>query len=302
MPVYVEICAPCSGALSPVISGISPVTGPMTGGTPVVISGTNLTGVTGVFFGGVAASSYTVNANGTITATAPAGSTGSVNVTVTTSNGTTNLGVNGIYTYAASASGYSVVQVCQGVANQYVTYAIVPFFAANTTVGNLVVIGLLVPGPTIVTPPSPLALLYSAVGTEYTLHVYAGVITTGATTYSFGLNPYSYALAVGAELHGNSASFADQNAEGHATSTTMSAGPVTTTVASECALFFGAAIGAYTASNPTGFAFANSAQLLPDNTSLGMWLELLSATATLTPSTSLGATAEVWEAVIGTYK
>jgi hypothetical protein len=76
-----------SAAVGPSISNLNPNTGPA--GTSVVITGTNFTGATAVSFGGVPATSFTVNSATQITAVAPAGS-GTANVTVTTGDGTSN--------------------------------------------------------------------------------------------------------------------------------------------------------------------------------------------------------------------
>ena len=85
-------------ASTPAISGISPSSGPLRGGTVVTISGSNFTGATSVTFGGVGAS-FIVNSSTQITATAPgAVSPGVVSVRVTTPAGTSN---------ATSASNYS---------------------------------------------------------------------------------------------------------------------------------------------------------------------------------------------------
>jgi Protein kinase domain/IPT/TIG domain len=73
---------------APVITGVSPASGPEAGGTPVTITGKNLSGATEVSFGGVAGS-ITADSSTQITATSPAGS-GTVNVTVTTPGGTSN--------------------------------------------------------------------------------------------------------------------------------------------------------------------------------------------------------------------
>ncbi|MDO8996642.1 MAG: IPT/TIG domain-containing protein, partial [Sediminibacterium sp.] len=65
-----------------------PTSGARTGGTSVVVTGTDLTGATGVTFGGVAATAFTVNSATQITATAPAGAAnGPVDVRVTTPGG-----------------------------------------------------------------------------------------------------------------------------------------------------------------------------------------------------------------------
>ena len=75
--------------LAPVITGLSPSTGPTAGGTKVTIKGTNLLGATAVAFGPKAATSYAVNASGTkITAYAPAAAAGSVGVAVSTPQAT----------------------------------------------------------------------------------------------------------------------------------------------------------------------------------------------------------------------
>jgi hypothetical protein len=82
----------------PAVSGISPATGPATGGTVVTVSGINLTGGT-VAFGGAAATAVTCTATSCI-ATSPAG-TGTVHVTVTTGAGTSTTGTADQFTYQA---------------------------------------------------------------------------------------------------------------------------------------------------------------------------------------------------------
>jgi IPT/TIG domain/Right handed beta helix region len=67
----------------PTVTGISPTTGPATGGANVIISGTGFTGATTIMFGATNAANFTVNSATQITATAPAG-LGVVDVTVTT--------------------------------------------------------------------------------------------------------------------------------------------------------------------------------------------------------------------------
>ena len=74
---------------TPVITALSPASGPAAGGNTVTITGLNLTGTSHVSFGATSATGFTVNSPTQITATAPAG-TGTVNVTVTTPGGTSN--------------------------------------------------------------------------------------------------------------------------------------------------------------------------------------------------------------------
>jgi hypothetical protein len=73
----------------PVITGVFPATGPVSGGTTVMISGTGFTGASAVVFGnGAPATAFEVSADGTqITATAPAHAVGAVNIKVTTASG-----------------------------------------------------------------------------------------------------------------------------------------------------------------------------------------------------------------------
>lgn len=72
---------------APVVSSISPNQGSESGGTSVIVTGTGFTSVVTVRFGAKTATSFTVNSSTQITAVAPSG-TGTVNVSVTTSGGT----------------------------------------------------------------------------------------------------------------------------------------------------------------------------------------------------------------------
>ncbi|MBO9534844.1 MAG: IPT/TIG domain-containing protein, partial [Solirubrobacteraceae bacterium] len=82
----------------PSIDAINPNAGPTAGGTSVTIDGSDFTGATQVRFGATNASSFTVNDDSTITATAPAG-TGTQNVSVTTPLGTSANTAADDYTY-----------------------------------------------------------------------------------------------------------------------------------------------------------------------------------------------------------
>lgn len=87
---------------TPTVTGVSPSSGPTTGGTSVTISGTNFTDATAVTFGGNPAASFTVNSATSITATAPAGA-GTVNVTVGNFARTSTTSAADQFTYTAVA-------------------------------------------------------------------------------------------------------------------------------------------------------------------------------------------------------
>jgi hypothetical protein len=80
---YVTVSAPS-------LAGLSPSQGPVSGGTGVTLTGTNLSGATAVRFDGVAATSFTVDSATQITAVTPPHAAGATAVTVTTPGGTSN--------------------------------------------------------------------------------------------------------------------------------------------------------------------------------------------------------------------
>jgi hypothetical protein len=88
---------------APTVAGLNPTTGPTTGGTLVTITGTSFTGATAVDFGTVPATNVTLVNDTTITADSPAG-TGVVNVTVTTSSGTSAISPDDQFTYIMAVS------------------------------------------------------------------------------------------------------------------------------------------------------------------------------------------------------
>jgi hypothetical protein len=68
---------------APILSGLNPASGPATGGQTVVISGSHLAGASAVTFGATPAAGFSVVSNTQIDAFTPAGSPGTVDVTVT---------------------------------------------------------------------------------------------------------------------------------------------------------------------------------------------------------------------------
>jgi spore germination protein YaaH len=77
-----------AGSHAPAVASLSPGTGNVSGGTSVTITGCGFSGATAVNFGTTAAARFSVNSDGQITATTPASGSGVVDVTVTTTAGT----------------------------------------------------------------------------------------------------------------------------------------------------------------------------------------------------------------------
>ena len=94
---FVPVCEE-TNTCAPTLTGITPSSG--SSGTSVTLTGTFLTGATGVSFGGTAATSFVVNSSTQVTAVAPSGSS-TVLVNVTTPGGTTN---GESFTYGSSSS------------------------------------------------------------------------------------------------------------------------------------------------------------------------------------------------------
>ena len=86
---------------APVLKKLSPKSGPAVGGTSVVIGGTGFTGVTAVKFGATDAASYTITTPTSITAVSPSSTSGKVDVTVTTPNGSTQTSKSDVFTFGA---------------------------------------------------------------------------------------------------------------------------------------------------------------------------------------------------------
>jgi hypothetical protein len=96
---------------APTVTGVSPMSGTTAGGTSIAITGTNFSAVSAVKFGSTNATSYTVTNSTTITATSPAGSAGTVHVTVTNTAGTSATSGADQFTYVAPPAAPTVTGV-----------------------------------------------------------------------------------------------------------------------------------------------------------------------------------------------
>ena len=92
-----------SGA-TPTVTGLTPTSGPIAGGTSVVITGTGFTNGSTVSFGGTAATTVTFTSATSLTAVSPAHAAGPVFVTVTTTGGTSPTSAAGTFTYLATTA------------------------------------------------------------------------------------------------------------------------------------------------------------------------------------------------------
>ena len=111
IPALVGVAFPLASTPAPTVTGLAPVTsGPVAGGTGVVIDGTNLTTAASVRFGTTPATSLTVEGPTSVYVTAPPASVpGTVDVTVTTFGGTTPTSAADRFTYVATSGPYTPI-------------------------------------------------------------------------------------------------------------------------------------------------------------------------------------------------
>lgn len=122
---------------APTVSGINPTTGPPTGGGTAVITGTNLTGATGVNFGGTPAA-FSIANSSTIYVTVPTDQTASggnaVQITVVTPGGSAT---GPSFTYAKPATATAATPGTPGAAAPSTAgYGVVP-----TKQGTMIYLG-----------------------------------------------------------------------------------------------------------------------------------------------------------------
>ncbi len=84
---------------APTITSLSARKGPAAGGTSITITGTGLMGVTGVSFGSTAASEFEVQSPTSMTVVSPPGTTGAVEIRVTTPTGQSGPTVKDLFSY-----------------------------------------------------------------------------------------------------------------------------------------------------------------------------------------------------------
>ncbi len=142
---------------APVISAITPTSGPLSGGTIVTVTGNNFISGAVVQFGGTTASSVTVHSPTWISVTAPASAASTQDITVTTSIGTSPTSSVDQFTYLPIPTVTSVNPSAGGTSGgasviingtNFVNGAIVKF-------GGTVSVGVVVNSPTMITATAP---------------------------------------------------------------------------------------------------------------------------------------------------
>ena len=144
---------------APLISTISPTSGPTTGGTSVTISGTGFAAGATVKFGTTSATNVNVVGSTTITAVAPSHASGAVNVVVTNPGGQSATSTNG-YSYTTSGTAPTVTGVSPTsgptAGGTSVTISGTGFAAgATVTFGGTNATGIVVTNSTTITATTP---------------------------------------------------------------------------------------------------------------------------------------------------
>jgi hypothetical protein len=198
----------------PTVTGISPATGPLSGTTSVVITGTGFTGATTVKFGTTAATSFTVTNATSITAVSPAGSAGTVDITVTTPYGTSATSSADKYTYVAAPTFNSItLSTGNSTGGTSVTITGTNFVtgATSVTIGGTAATSVSVSSSTTltaITPPGAAGLANVVITTAggsvtgtgaydyYTIQTFTTVGTTSWTVPS-GVTKVDYVVVAG---------------------------------------------------------------------------------------------------------
>jgi hypothetical protein len=88
---------------APTVTKVTPTSGTIAGGNPVLVTGTLFTGATSVTFGGTPATTFSVVSATSINAVAPAHAAGTVDIVVTTPSGSSAVVTADHYTYVVPA-------------------------------------------------------------------------------------------------------------------------------------------------------------------------------------------------------
>ncbi len=173
---------------APTITAVYPSSGPSAGGTSVIINGTHLNQATAVMFGATAATGYTINGPGQITATAPAGAVGTVDIRVTTAGGTSVVSAADQFTYVPAPTLTAVSPASGSVSGGNMVVLTGTNFSGATAVrfGANWATGYSVISPTQISAAAP-------AGAEGTVNIF--VTTAGGSSATAASNQYTYVSA-----------------------------------------------------------------------------------------------------------
>ncbi len=172
---------------APRVTGITPVTGPASGGTKVTITGTGFTGASGVSFGGSVAS-FTVASSTSISATAPARAGGTVDVTVTNAGGASRTSSADRFTYVPAPA----VTALSPATGPAAGGTVVTLTGANFTGATRVAFGSIATGFTVNSDSSITATAPTA---EAAGSVYVTVTTVGGKSATGAASRFTYTAA-----------------------------------------------------------------------------------------------------------
>lgn len=199
--IYTYVAAP---TMVPTITSISPGSGTTAGGTSVTVTGTNLTGATGITFDGNAGTGLVVNSNTQLTVTTPAGTVGAKVVVVTTPVGTGTLQAGFSYVTPLGAPTVTLVSPNTGATSGGKLVAITGTnFAGGTTVtfGGAAGTGVNVVSATQLTVTTPAG----TVGAKDVVVTTSGGSATSTGGFTYVVSPISTFAGTSAGYTGDGA-------------------------------------------------------------------------------------------------
>jgi hypothetical protein len=225
MGVNYQQLLPCVAVVPPTVSGVSPNSGPVAGGTPVIITGTGFTPSSTVAFGATPAASSSYISPTSFNATSPAHIAATVDVTVTNSAGTSPTNPSDQFTFMSSSIG---VTNNSGIGGMTSSTASINW--SNPTVsGSNLVIGLILSSSVTITPlPGWTLISADSVGLSWILHIYVYYAAPSQTSVSFSLSTSTSWAMGGLEITNPAASDLDQNTHTNGNGTSVLAGPTGT--------------------------------------------------------------------------
>jgi hypothetical protein len=238
------------------VTGVSPNSGPVAGGTTVTISGLGFTGATQVLFGSTPAPGVIVNSAASITATAPPGTAGVVDVRVVTPFTESSTGTLDQYTYVGAPPTVTSVSPNSGPAGGG---TVVIITGAGFTGATSVHFGAaLAPNVVVQTPTTISATAPPGTGT-----VDVTVTTLAGTSGAVAADRYTYQPAAGACTTTVTGTHAAQLAVTSGLTCLVNAtqnGQVTVAPGAALSVTNSTVLGTVTATSPSGISYCGSTE------------------------------------------